>query len=124
VYGTTEADTPTPAAGRLLSQGKPATASSLERQGYWLLYWPLALVALGLPALLAPKNDVDQVWGIFLTATGVLLQLHALGFTSWGFSEWVPVLLMLAGAMLVIQSLRRAQAGPAQPDDEGQGGTR
>jgi len=103
----------------LLSKGQPAVASSLERPNvwafYWLNYWPLFLIAGGLPALIVPKGDGDQVLGFLLVGAGTLLQLRAVGAIPWGFRESAPVMLILAGAMLVLHSLRRA----AHNDEQG-----
>jgi hypothetical protein len=97
-----------------LSRGKSASASSRESTGYWLLYWPVLLVAAGLPALIAPKNPGNQVMGVFLTGAGLVLQLRNLGLLPWGFNETVAVLLILTGAMLVTQSLRGAKHGGSE----------
>lgn len=117
VYGVD----PGGAMSTLLSRGKKATASSLERGNYWLFYWPLLLVAFGIPPLIAPKNDGDQVWGIFLAVMGVLMQLHAMDVIPWGFVEMLPLVLVLAGALLVLQSLRRGGSS-GRPDGQQGGG--
>ena len=73
--------------GQLISQGKRATASSVEDQvafALWFRFWPLLLVAGGLPLLLAPRNDANQVFGLVLTAMGAFLQLQNLGLVPWG----------------------------------------
>jgi hypothetical protein len=92
----------------LLSKDRLATASSMESVSLWPIYWPLLLVASGLPALLAPKDGGDQVMGLVLTSVGIFLQVRALDLVSWGFREALPVLLVMAGLMLMIQSLRKA----------------
>jgi len=49
--------------GQLISQGKRATASSVEDQvifALWFRFWPLLLVASGLPLLLVPRNGGAQ----------------------------------------------------------------
>jgi hypothetical protein len=94
-----------------LSRGKSATASSREGTAYWLLYWPVLLMAAGLPALIAPKDSGNQVMGVILTGTGLVLQCRNLGLLPWSFNETVAVLLILTGAILVIQSLRGKQGG-------------
>ncbi len=97
-----------------LSRGRTATASSREGSGYWLLYWPVLLVAAGLPALIAPKDPGNQVMGVLLTGTGLVLQCRNLGLLPWSFSETVAVLLILTGAILVIQALR-GKSGQGEP---------
>jgi hypothetical protein len=95
----------------LLSRGKSATASSREGTGYWLLYWPLLLIAAGLPALIAPKDSGNQVMGAILTGTGLVLQCRSLGLLPWSFNETLAALLILTGAVLVLQSLRGKHGG-------------
>ena len=106
--------------GDLLSQGKPATASSLEgfgRFGTWLMFWPLLVVASGLPLLLAPRDDANQVFGLVLTALGAFWQLQQLGIVPWGFRETLSVVLIVAGLLILTQSLRRGD----RHDPEGPG---
>lgn len=110
VYGATEPSAPSSAPAGLLSKGKPAMASSMESVSLWPIYWPLLLVASGLPALLAPKDGGDQVLGLVLASVGTFLQVRALDLVSWGFREALPVLLVMAGLLLMIQSLRKSGA--------------
>jgi hypothetical protein len=102
----------------LLSQGKTATSSSREGVSVWLIYWPLLIAVAGLPALLAPKDGGDQVIGFLFTGVGVILQLRRLDLTSWGFGEALPLLLILAGVMLVIQSRARVNGDETKPDGQ------
>jgi hypothetical protein len=107
-------------AGTLISQGKPATASSMEDQGpfvLWLRFWPLLLVASGLPLLLAPRNDANQVVGMVLTALGTFLQLQGLGLVPWGFRQTSSGVLIVVGVVILLQSLRRSD----RPDEGGSG---
>lgn len=101
-----------------LSQGKAATASSRETASYWSLYWPLLLIAGGLPALIVPKDGGDQVFGLVLTSAGVFLQLQHLGLIRWTFSQAWPILLMAAGLLLVTQALRQM----GKPSDDSRSG--
>jgi hypothetical protein len=94
-----------------LSRGKTATASSREGTGYWLLYWPVLLIAAGIPALIAPRNPGNQVLGVVLTGAGVVLLSRNLGLLPWSFNETVAVLLILAGGILVFQALRGKARG-------------
>jgi hypothetical protein len=109
-------------AGTLVSQGKPATASSVEDHGpfmLWFRFWPLLLVALGLPLLLAPRDDTNQVIGMALTAVGTFLQLQDLGLVPWGFRKTSSVVLILVGVVILLQSQRRRE----RPDEGGAGPT-
>ncbi len=119
VSGTTE---DTGSTVSLLSSGKPATASSLEKVpfGYFSLYWPVLLVAGGLPLLLVPKDAGEQVIGLFMAGIGVFLQLQNLGRVPWSFAQAWPVLLVLAGFLLVTQAL--AQRNRSSDDGTPTGG--
>jgi hypothetical protein len=101
-------------AGTLVSQGKPASASSLENRNplaHWLRFWPLMLVASGLPLLLAPRDDANLVFGIVLTGLGAFLQLQRLGLVPWGFRETASALLIVIGLVILLQSRRSDAAG-------------
>jgi hypothetical protein len=107
-------------AGAVISQGKPATASSMEDRGpffLWLRFWPLVLVASGLPLLLAPRNDANQVVGMILAAMGTFLQLQGFGLVPWGFRQTASVVLIVAGVVILLQSQRRSE----RSDDGGAG---
>jgi hypothetical protein len=108
-------------AGNLVSQGKRATASSVEDRGpfaLWLRFWPLLLVAGGLPLLLVPRDDTNQVIGIAMTAAGTLLQLQGLGHLPWGLRPGAAAVLIAIGVVILLQSQRRGE----RPDDGGIGG--
>jgi hypothetical protein len=111
VYGPTEAALPpgTEAdSSALLSRAKPAKASSIERGNVVLLYWPVLMIVAGIPAILVPKDGGDQVMGLVLTLAGVMVQVRTLGLVRWGWGEIMPILLIAAGVILVLQSLRRS----------------
>lgn len=98
--------------GELISQGKRATSSSVEDQlvfALWLRFWPLLLVASGLPLLLAPRNDANQVFGLVLTAMGAFLQLQNLEIVPWGVRQTSAVVLILVGVVILLQSQRRRE---------------
>jgi F5/8 type C domain-containing protein/cell wall-active antibiotic response 4TMS protein YvqF len=104
------------AKGALVSQGKPARASSLEDAGpffLWFRFWPLLMVAGGLPLLLAPRSDTNQVFGLVLTALGAFLQLQSLGLVPWGLRQTSAVVLIVVGVVILLQSQRRSE----RPDD-------
>jgi NedA-like, galactose-binding domain/LiaF transmembrane domain len=98
--------------GQLISQGKRATASSVEDQvafALWFRFWPLLLVAGGLPLLLAPRNDANQVFGLVLTAMGAFVQLQNLALVPWGVRQTSALVLVLVGVVILLQSLRRSE---------------
>lgn len=127
VYGrpgtmpTVHADSST-ASPVLLSRGMPATASSVETSAYWFLFWPVFLIASGLPLLLAPKDGGEQVIGLVMTGVGAFFQLQNLGLVSWSFSRAWPVLLIVAGFLMVLQAVR--QMTPPPTDGDPMGGVR
>jgi hypothetical protein len=106
--------------GAVISQGKPATASSVEGTfpfALWLRYWPLVLIASGLPLLLAPRDDVSQVFGMALTVAGGFAELQALGYVDWGMRQIASTVLIVVGVVILLQTQRRREA----PDDDGTG---
>jgi len=126
VYGTPGSATPVPLPAGLLSQGREATVSSREGRGYWFLYWPLLMIAAGLPALLAPKDGGDQVFGLVLVGLGVFFQLQKLQLVAWSFTQAWPLVLVAAGLVMVIQTLRQVGSrtggdGAAGSGDEAEG---
>src|SRR5262249_29950031 len=99
------------ASGALVSRGKRATASSVENDNpfvLWAKFWPLLFIAGGLPLLLAPRDDVSQVFGMIVTALGAYFQLQALGYVSWGIRQAAAAVLIVAGVLLLLQSQRRS----------------
>jgi hypothetical protein len=121
--GRMPATSPDPASSStsLLSQGMATTASSLEGTGYWFLYWPVLMIGSGLPLLLAPKDGGEQVIGLLLTSLGVFFQLQNLTLVTFSFSRVWPILLIVAGLLLVSQALRPASR-PGSATDATAGG--
>jgi hypothetical protein len=107
----------------LLSRGKPATASSTETDYSlaWLLFWPVLLIGGGLPLVLAPKDEGEQVLGLFMTGVGVFFQLQKLGLVTWGIARVWPLLLIGAGLLLVVQAVRQAHAADHTRPGDGAG---
>jgi hypothetical protein len=98
-----------------LSPGRPVRASSGEGAFLWALYWPVLMIAAGLPALIAPKDGGDQVVGLMVAGTGVLFQLQTLHVVRWTFGQAWPILLIVAGILLVVQALRQMEGAPTDP---------
>jgi len=106
------------ASGQLVSSGKPVRASSMEDQNpfaLWVRFWPLLLVASGLPLFLVPRDDASQVVGIVLAALGAFMQLNWLGVIPWGIRESASVVLIVVGLVILFQSRRRGE----RPSDGG-----
>jgi hypothetical protein len=101
--------------GTLLSQGKTATASSEENQGpfaHWVRFWPLLLVAGGLPLLLAPRDDANLVFGLVMSGIGTYLELQQFGLVTWSLRQAASMLLVVIGLVILLQS----QRGGDRPD--------
>jgi hypothetical protein len=78
-----------------------------------LRFWPVSLILAGLPLVLRPTDDTNQIWGISLVGAGVFFQLHSLGVIPWTLDQTWPLLLILGGALLLVRS-RRSNAAPSQ----------
>jgi hypothetical protein len=76
-------------------------------------YWPLLLIGMGVPNLIAPRNDDEAGWGVILTAVGTLFILPKLRLAG-------PILLILAGLAMV----GAAWPGSKQADKTSDPGTR
>lgn len=88
-------------------------------------YWPVLLIGLGLPGLIAPKDAGDAPWGIVLLAAGVFFLLRNLDVIDWSFGDVWPLFLVLAGLTLVARSMaNRAARLPAGSDSSQNGGPR
>jgi hypothetical protein len=103
--------------GALLTRGRPAQASSREgiAFGAWPLYWPVLLIASGLPLVLAPKDGSQQIVGLVMAAAGTYWQLRNLDLVKWGFRESASVLLIVAGLLILVQSLKEGDGGETAP---------
>ena len=96
--------------GHLVSEGKPVRASSLEGPNpfaLWARFWPLLLVASGLPLILVPRDDASQIVGVVLAGVGTFVQLSGLGIIPWGLRESAAVVLVVVGLVILLQSRRR-----------------
>lgn len=67
-------------------------------------YWPLLLLAMGLPSLTAPKDGGDPVWGVVLTALGGFFLARKFDVIEWSYWDVWPAFLLLAGLTLIVQS--------------------
>jgi hypothetical protein len=88
-------------------------------------YWPVLLIGLGIPGLVAPKDAGDVPWGVVTVAVGTFFLLRNLDVIDWRFRDIWPLFLVLAGVALIARSFadRRAHlpAGSGSPEN---GGTR
>ena len=110
-------------AGSLVSQGKRATASSMEddqvpsRSGSGSgrsCSWPAACPSSWLPA-----TTRTRCWASSSPRWATFLQLQNLGLVPWGFRQTSAVVLIVVGLVILLQSQRRSEradeggAGPA-----------
>jgi hypothetical protein len=88
-------------------------------------YWPVLLIGLGLPSLIAPKDAGDAPWGVVTLAAGTFFLLRNLDVIDWSLRDIWPLFLVLAGVALIVRSLadRRGHL-PARTDSPENGGTR
>jgi hypothetical protein len=122
VFGPPEPGQEAEAEGPLLSRNQPVQASSRETLpvpfpfllSFWFAWWPLFVIASGLPHLLVPRSDGEEIGGLVTVAVGVVFLLDNL---DWTLRQAAPIALVVVGLVIVIQGLRRATRGE-QPDPE------
>jgi Domain of unknown function (DUF5668) len=88
-------------------------------------YWPVLVIGLGLPGLIAPKDASDAPWGVVLAGAGIFFLLRNLDVIDWSFRDVWPLFLVLAGVTLIARSMaaRRGRL-PVGPDSPENGGSR
>jgi hypothetical protein len=88
-------------------------------------YWPVLLIGLGLPSLIAPKDAGDVPWGVVTLAAGTFFLLRNLDVIDWRFRDIWPLFLVLAGVALIARSLAERRGHlPARTGSPENGGTR
>ena len=87
-------------------------------------YWPLLLIGLGLPGLIAPRDAGDAPWGVALMGAGTFFLLRNLDIIDWRFRDIWPAFLVLAGVTLIIKSVVDRSSRPAEPGSGASGGVR
>lgn len=70
--------------------------------GYLWRFWPLLIVLVGIFHVTSRER---RLWGIFLMAGGVLLQLNQLGITHFGWAQFWPMVLIAIGLLVMWGSL-------------------
>ena len=68
-------------------------------------YWPMCLIWIGLSKMLAPTRSRRFASGWTILLLGVVFQLGGLGLISWRLRELWPVLLVLVGTGLIVESI-------------------
>ena len=75
--------------------------------GYYLRFWPVALIVIGLIKIISPAHHGERVAGVIVGGIGSLLllwTLHALSFSIWNL--W-PLVLVFIGAKMLLNPRRR-----------------
>jgi len=70
-------------------------------------YWPLFVVGFGLLKISHSRSPEQRVIGVVVTGIGLLLLARSLHLIPFGMRQIWPVLLLIVGALLVWQSVRR-----------------
>jgi hypothetical protein len=70
-------------------------------------YWPMFIVAVGIPKLFDRERRGGGIW---LIAVGIWLQISNLGLFGLDWSSSWPILLILAGAGMVLHAILDAAA--------------
>lgn len=80
------------------------------------LFWPLALLALGVSLLVSRQDSRGRFWGIFWSAIGTWMFFDRLGIIRVSPGELiVPFVLILLGATLVSRTLGGCQGSRRTP---------
>jgi hypothetical protein len=88
-------------------------------------YWPVLLIGIGLPSLIAPKDAGDAPWGVVTLAAGAFFLFRNLDVIDWRFRDIWPLFLVLAGVALIVRSLAdRREHLPTRTGEPQNGGTR
>lgn len=70
-----------------------------------LRYWPLLLVFIGLAKLLSAQEPAGRLVGGILTAAGVLIQLHILGYVRLHWDVIWPIFVIAIGLAILWAAL-------------------
>jgi len=65
-------------------------------------FWPLLMVLAGIANSMTREK---RIWGIFLIVAGVLIQLNQLGVAHFTWADFWPLMLIVAGLMLMWGSI-------------------
>lgn len=79
-------------------------------------YWPLIIVAVGVPKLFDRERRGGGIW---LIAVGIWLQISNLGLFGLDWSSSWPVLLILVGAGMILHAIVDAAS---RGREQGEGG--
>lgn len=66
-------------------------------------FWPLVLVFLGLSHMVWPRHAGSRLFGLVPVLLGILMTARNLGYQALEFRQWWPVLVILAGAFIMLR---------------------
>jgi hypothetical protein len=75
----------------------------------WFRFWPLLLVASGLPLLLVPRNDANQVFASSSPRWAPSSSSRTSASCRGGVRQTAAVVLILVGVVILLQSQRRGE---------------
>jgi hypothetical protein len=88
---------------------------ALVSPGHLRLFWPLALITLGIALLIRRQDSRGRFWGGFWVVAGSWLMLHAVGVITVGPGELiVPLIFILIGGTMVSRTLWGRPSPPAR----------
>jgi predicted membrane protein len=82
----------------------------------YIQFWPVLFICVGLAVIIQGGSGGSRFWGAVLVFVGggmILDRMNFIDFNPWNY--W-PILLVVAGANLVYQSLRRRDTAPGGTD--------
>ena len=90
---------------------------------FWA-YWPLALIFLGVMAIIFPVREGSRAGGIWLLATGLYCEASVQGIFGLDWHSAWPIFLVAAGLSVIVDRGRRCRFHDdnASPRDPGQWG--
>jgi predicted membrane protein len=88
-----------------------------------LRFWPILLVVFGLIKMLEPGNGVGRIFGGGLAAVGAIMVLNRMDVIEFNFMGLWPLLLVAAGASLLLRKRDREQMKKSEVADDSVTGT-
>src|SRR4051812_17931236 len=67
----------------------------------WWALWPVVLIAMGFQRLIDSVHNNDRIGGLFMLAIGGVFLSNNLGFLPWRIWDWWPVVLIVAGVLMI-----------------------
>jgi len=72
---------------------------------HYLRFWPVALIAIGVPKVLQSRDNPGMLWGFLFIVLGTILLLDNLGILEVRIGVWGwPLILVVIGAALILHA--------------------